>query len=147
MRHNFKKVVSTGCLFLCLGGWVYSDRAVLGDEATQARENLLNAAVQGAPVIMAQATTSAPAGNTGGASLAEPKVATGPGDFVESMSFSDTDITLALHFLAEKLHKNIIASRDVKGTVTVNLYNMPFDKALEAILRTNNYKYISEDNG
>ena len=37
------------------------------------------------------------------------------------MNAQDLDINTALHFLSLQAHKNIIASKDVKGTVTVNL--------------------------
>src|SRR4051812_40884011 len=48
---NLKKIVSSGCFFLCLGGWVYSGQLNGAQEATQAtptaagREAVLNAAV------------------------------------------------------------------------------------------------------
>ena len=34
---NIKKVVSTGCLFFCLGGWVYNGQAIAADEANQGK--------------------------------------------------------------------------------------------------------------
>src|SRR5436190_14763702 len=107
MRHQLKNVVTTGCFFLCLGGWVYNGRAVLGDEATQARETVLNAAIQQAPatpVLLAQAGPAA-TGAAGNGSLVEPRVTTGPGEFIESMTFVDADIGVVLRAMADKFHK------------------------------------------
>ena len=48
--------------------------------------------------------------------------------------------------LSMQTKKNIIASRNVSGTVTANLYNVTFHQALESILRSNGLRYIEEGN-
>ncbi|MCL2641524.1 MAG: secretin and TonB N-terminal domain-containing protein, partial [Phycisphaerales bacterium] len=65
---------------------------------------------------------------------------------VETFSVQDLDINTALHFLSLQAHKNIIASKNVKGTVTVNLYNVTFAEALHALLEPNGFGYIEKGN-
>src|SRR6185295_17199366 len=42
---KIKNIVSTGCFFLCLGGWVYNGPVKAADQATLVREAALNGAV------------------------------------------------------------------------------------------------------
>ena len=58
---NIKKVVSTGCFFLCLGGWVYSGQLSGAEEGTQARDAVLNAAVAQAAAPGATSDSASPA--------------------------------------------------------------------------------------
>ena len=168
---NLKKVVSTGCFFLCLGGWVYNGQAVLADEAAQARENVLNAAAasaaQGtptatpAPEVQVANATEAPAApqvtpaaqeaatkpaDTGSTNLNQATVNVGVDGTVEQFNVQDMDINTALHFLSLQTKRNIIASKEVKGTVTANLYNVTFPQALDALLRPNGFDYIEKGN-
>ena len=48
--------------------------------------------------------------------------------------------------LSLQSQKNIIASKDVKGTVTANLYGVTVREALDAILKSNGYTYKEEGN-
>jgi len=194
---NLKKVVSTGCFFLCLGGWVYSGQLKAADEGTQARDAVLNAAVAQAaapgatsnassPVVQdaASPTGNAPAAAASpakddGAPLAQavsptdlttnpvsaPAVAPAsapasakPTDLtsaninvgvdgrVESINVQDMDVNTALHFLSLQTKRNIIVSKNVKGTVSVNLYNVTFSEALDAMLKPNGFDYIEKGN-
>ncbi|MDH7499864.1 MAG: type IV pilus secretin PilQ [candidate division NC10 bacterium] len=63
-----------------------------------------------------------------------------------SMDFKDADINNLLRILAEVSGANIVAGAEVKGNVTVRLTNVPWDQALEVILKINNYGYIKEGN-
>jgi type IV pilus assembly protein PilQ len=63
-----------------------------------------------------------------------------------SMDFKDADINNLLRILAEVSGANIVAGSDVKGNVTVRLINIPWDQALDAILKINGYSYIREGN-
>ena len=42
--------------------------------------------------------------------------------------------------------RNIVASKDVHGTVTANLYDVTVQEALDAILRANGYGYREKGN-
>ncbi len=62
------------------------------------------------------------------------------------LAVQDTDLAQVLQMLSMQTKKNIIASRNVSGTVTANLYNVTFHQALESILRSNGLRYIEEGN-
>lgn len=53
-----------------------------------------------------------------------------------SMDFKDANIHNILRLISEVAKINIITSDDVKGNVTVTLRNVPWDQALEIILKT-----------
>jgi type IV pilus assembly protein PilQ len=55
-----------------------------------------------------------------------------------------TDIRLALRVLGEQSRKNIVATKDVKGEVTADLYNVTFREALDAIVKSAGYTYAEE---
>jgi len=52
-----------------------------------------------------------------------------------TFDFKDIDIRNALKLIAEMSNLNIIMSDDVKGTLTMRLINVPWDQALDLILR------------
>ncbi len=53
-----------------------------------------------------------------------------------SMDFKDANIHNILRLISDVAKINIITSDDVKGNVTVTLRNVPWDQALEVILKT-----------
>ncbi len=53
-----------------------------------------------------------------------------------SLDFKDVDILDVLRLMSEISKLNIIAGDDVKGTVTVRLINIPWDEALDVILKS-----------
>src|SRR4051812_43227079 len=122
---NFKSVVSTGCFFLCLGGWVYSGQLNAADEVNQAINTAVaQAATPGATAALpegtqiAQATDPAPVAAAPAAAATAPVAVptTKPTDLQESVvnvevdgkvkqiNFSDMDITTALYFFSLKTH-------------------------------------------
>jgi type IV pilus secretin PilQ/predicted competence protein len=167
---QIKNIVSTGCFFLCLGGWAYSGQALAADEVNRARETVLNAAVAAAaqgddapamPLteIQTAAATPAPAAPSAPADAAatRPAEATstnlnqatvnvGVDGTVDQLNVQDMDINTALHFLSLQSKRNIIASKEVKGSVTANLYNVTFAQALDALLRPNGFDYVEKGN-
>jgi type IV pilus assembly protein PilQ len=176
---KIKHVVSSGCFFLCLGGWVYSGQLNAADGASGAKDTILNAAAAEAAVpgavtdarpapdaaAFAQATppaveplpvvpapaVSAPAVPAiaptapAGADLTK-NVVNVDGDGKINISFSDMEVKTALRFFADRTKKNIIASQSVKGTVSVNLYNVTIPEAMEAMLKPNGFDYIEKGN-
>src|SRR5689334_23647066 len=54
---------------------------------------------------------------------------------------NDASLVEVLRMLSLQSQKNIIASKDVHGTVTANLYDVTVKEALDAILKANGYDY------
>ncbi len=63
-----------------------------------------------------------------------------------SLDLQDTDIDNALRIIAEVSNLNIIASQDVAGKVTLRLVDVPWDQALDVILKTNGLDKVQEGN-
>lgn len=53
----------------------------------------------------------------------------------------DLEIASALQLLSLQAQRNIVVSKEVKGTVSANLYNVTFHEAMEALLRANGFAY------
>ena len=85
----------------------------------------------------ADAAPAAPAG--------DPLVMSRPGYFKE-VHFVDAPIKGVILALSDKLRKNIIATKEVTGNVTADLYDVTFKEALEAILRSAGYVYVEKGN-
>lgn len=63
-----------------------------------------------------------------------------------SLNFKETDIREVLNILAYKGGVNIVAGDDIMAKVTVQLQNVPWEQALEVILKTYNFTYKREGN-
>lgn len=63
-----------------------------------------------------------------------------------SLDLQDTEIDNALRIIAEVSNLNIIASDDVTGKVTLRLIDVPWDQALDVILKTNGLDMVQEGN-
>ena len=63
-----------------------------------------------------------------------------------SLDFQDTDIDNALKIIAEVSNLNIVASDDISGKVSLRLNNVPWDQALDVILKTNGLDKVQEGN-
>jgi type IV pilus assembly protein PilQ len=61
-----------------------------------------------------------------------------------NLTIKDADIQHVLTFLAKEGKVNIIAGPDVAGNVTFHLENIPWDLALDVILRARGYDYVRE---
>jgi len=53
-----------------------------------------------------------------------------------SMDFKDADVTNVFRIIAEVSNLNIITADDVKGKVSLRLVNVPWDQALDIVLRS-----------
>jgi type IV pilus assembly protein PilQ len=80
-------------------------------------------------------SVAAPASSISGEGAAEQKIYTGK---KITLDFKDADIDNILRLFAEVSDLNIIASGDVKGTVTIRLVDVPWDQAFDLILQANN---------
>lgn len=63
-----------------------------------------------------------------------------------TLDFKEADINTVLRVMSIKSNINIVAGPEVQGTVTIRLENVPWDKALEVVLRTYGYVYEREGN-
>ncbi len=63
-----------------------------------------------------------------------------------SLDFKDADIQNVLRVLADVSNMNIIATDDVKGKITLHLTEVPWDQALDLVLRTNRLEATEEGN-
>jgi type IV pilus assembly protein PilQ len=84
------------------------------------------------------------------AQLRAPIVAQAPGGQQRprliSLDFKDADINNILRILAEFSGLNIVTSDDVKGKVTVKLQNVPWQQALDSVVRAAKLAYVQEGN-
>ena len=58
-----------------------------------------------------------------------------------SVDFKDADIRQVLRIISLKSGVDIVAGPDVEGLVTIKLTNVPWEQALDVILRTYNFAY------
>jgi type IV pilus assembly protein PilQ len=63
-----------------------------------------------------------------------------------SMDFQDAEVANILRIIAEVSNLNIITSDEVKGKVTLRLVNVPWDQALDIILRSKSLGAAQEGN-
>jgi type IV pilus assembly protein PilQ len=96
----------------------------------------------GGPKPVAQATTPAP---RAAAMASEARAAASQSNVYDASNYSgrkvdfnvkDIDIKNLLGAIAEISKKNIIVADDVKGTVTIKLRNVPWDQALDIVLKS-----------
>lgn len=59
---------------------------------------------------------------------------------------NEANLAEILKMLSVQMQKNIIASKDVRGTITANLYGVTLKEALEAVLKPNGYGYREKGN-
>lgn len=63
-----------------------------------------------------------------------------------SLDFKEADLQQVLRVIALKSGVDIVTSPDVQGTVTIKLTNVPWDQALDIILRTYGFTYERKGN-
>ena len=63
-----------------------------------------------------------------------------------SLDLKDADLKDVLRTFAELTQINIAIDPEVKGSVTVRLHDVPWDQALDLILRMNGLGYVLEGN-
>ncbi|MEL6544692.1 MAG: AMIN domain-containing protein, partial [Myxococcota bacterium] len=59
-----------------------------------------------------------------------------------TLDFKDADIINVIRLIADTTGENIIVSDDVKGKVTVKLRNVPWERALDVILKSRGYDKV-----
>ncbi len=63
-----------------------------------------------------------------------------------SINIKDADIKNVLRLIATSANVNIISGRDVTGTVSVRIKDVPWETALATILKTYGFAYVREEN-
>ncbi|HJW13885.1 MAG TPA: secretin and TonB N-terminal domain-containing protein [Thermoanaerobaculia bacterium] len=63
-----------------------------------------------------------------------------------SLDLKDADLKDVLRTFAELAKVNIVIDPGVRGSVTIRLYDVPWDQALDVILRVNGLGYVLEGN-
>ncbi|MBN1493921.1 MAG: secretin and TonB N-terminal domain-containing protein [Candidatus Omnitrophica bacterium] len=63
-----------------------------------------------------------------------------------TLDFKDADIINVLRILSLKSGVNIVTGPEVSGSVTIRLTDVPWEQALEVVLRTYGYVYEREEN-
>ncbi len=63
-----------------------------------------------------------------------------------TVDFKDADIQNVLRVISFKSGVNIVAGNDVVGTVTIRLVDVPWEKALDVVLKTYGYAYDRDEN-
>jgi type IV pilus assembly protein PilQ len=58
--------------------------------------------------------------------------------------WKDADLRVVLQQLSMMYNANIVASKDVSGRVTVNLYKVTFDEALDSVLRSSGFGSVKQ---
>jgi type IV pilus assembly protein PilQ len=87
------------------------------------------------------------ADQTGVAQIAEPQRREADGSYARTMSINmqNADIRTVLRAVADFSGRNIIASPEVQGTVTVALTEVPWREAMAVILRANAFGFVEEN--
>lgn len=62
-----------------------------------------------------------------------------------SLDLKDADVVKTIQRLAEIGDLNVVISQEVKGTVTVRLFNVPVEDALEILLQTAGLTMVQKD--
>ena len=63
-----------------------------------------------------------------------------------TLNFQDIDTRAVLQLLADASGQNIVVSDSVSGNVTLRLQNVPWDQALDIVLRTKGLDKRQQDN-
>jgi len=77
---------------------------------------------------------------------AEPKEKIANGSKVISLDFQDADIVPILRLLGDVGGYNMVIHPDVKGKITMKLMNVPWNQAMDIILKTFNLEKVVEGN-
>src|SRR5439155_25246210 len=125
---------------------VYSGQAFLAnsakaaDKPTEAKTSETKVVETGDPFAPSTQPTTQPATqpSSEGTPVNSTYVAVSETGTVE-IHVNDANLVEVLRMLSLQSQKNIVASKDVSGKVTANLYGVTVKEALDAILKANGY--------
>ncbi|NOZ75903.1 MAG: hypothetical protein GXO90_11125 [FCB group bacterium] len=81
-----------------------------------------------------------------GLSTVNPQPTSGRSKELLTMDFVNADLQSVLRLLAEQNNINLVVNEDISGTVTVHFVNVTLKGALDAILKSNGFDYMIQDN-
>ncbi len=61
-----------------------------------------------------------------------------------TLDYKDAELSSVLRALSYTYDLNLVAAKEIKGKVTINLTNVTIDEALDAILKVNGYSFSKE---
>src|SRR5438477_6447032 len=139
---------------------VYSDQAFRANAATPVDSSATSNGPENSGVKVVDEAADPFANNAGDAPAPATQPTTKPS---EGTSVTNTDVNVSdagtveihvndanlvevLRMLSLQSQRNIIASKDVHGAVTANLYDVTVREALDAILKANGYDYREKGN-
>jgi type IV pilus assembly protein PilQ len=132
---------------------VFDPDAPAADLATPTAERVLQASrtaaapqAQGPPQVPAAAAQPAAPAPAAQGAVGQPQQAVGPPQrftgFPVSLDFQGADLRAVLRTFAEISGLNIVIDPSIQGTVDVALRDVPWDQALDIILRANRLGYV-----
>ena len=62
-----------------------------------------------------------------------------------SLEFKDAEIPNVLRIIADVAHRNIVATDDVQGRLTIALFDVPWDQALDVLLKSTGLEMVEYD--
>ncbi|MDP3143147.1 MAG: secretin N-terminal domain-containing protein, partial [Candidatus Omnitrophota bacterium] len=127
MKRAYKKALLVLALALFLGVLSLPAGYVLGQEAVGPLDK---------PTDMGAATQS---------SVIIPSVGEAAGSELISVNFVNADILEVIGVFSEKTGLNMVVGPDVKAAVTIELNSLPWERALDIILKNYNLTYKKED--
>ncbi len=138
---------TAGYIFLAASS-VYSNQAsvaLAGERAMLAPEGTTDVKVleESDPFAASPSTQPAPASQ--GQSVSSSEVSVSDAGTVE-IHVNDANLVEVLRMLSLQTQKNILPSKEVRGSVTANLYDVTVREALDAILHANGYAYREKGN-
>lgn len=127
---------------------LFSVPAAFADETTAPAETPASESPSQAPQ-----TTEVQSSVQAEAQVQPPAVSGGTAEVTETaqsgnvtVDFKDADIQNVLRILSFKSGVNIVAGKDVTGSVTIRLVDVPWEKALDVVLKTYGYAYDRDEN-
>lgn len=139
---------TAGYIFLAASS-VYSNQAsvaLAGERAMPAPDGTTDVKVlEESDPFAAPSTQPADQAVSQGQSVSSSEVSVSDAGTVE-IHVNDANLVEVLRMLSLQTQKNILPSKDVRGSITANLYDVTVREALDAILHANGYAYREKGN-
>jgi len=126
LDYTLDKRLINKALCLCIFAWVFASPAI-GEESIDLKKGGLFS------------------NQSEGTNLSDQKVTVGSFGEVD-LHVKELEVSKVLQLLSIQSERNIIASRNVAGTISADLYGVDFYEALDAILHTNGFGYQEKGN-
>ncbi len=148
--HRWKQPVTA---FLLVGMSVYAGRAIGADAANSASITHKSTPSPSDAKVLNEAAdpfatgdiVAVPTPSTDAKSVQSTQINVSDSGTVE-IHVNEANLIEVLRMLSLQSQKNIIASKDVRGTITANLYGVTVREALDAILHANGLAYREKGN-